>query len=391
VNILQVIPVFNPPEFYGGSQRMAYQISKELVKRGHDVCVYTSDAKRGNLRERVDDGFERYEGINIIHFKHISYRLIEQIGFVITPGIGKSLERMGAYFDIIHLHEPRGYQHLSVWRFASKKKIPYVVHAHGVLRLGQMPQRLYDFVCGKEVLRNAAMNIALNEAEVEDYEKSGVDRDKIRVIPNGIDLSQYIKLPLRGVFKSNFGVNADEKIILYVGRIERTKGIDFLVRCFARLVGDEHQGLRLVIAGKDDGFLGTVKSLVHNLGVADLVFFSGALSEKDKISAYVDSVFCAYLGQVEPFGLVPLEAAACGTPVIVSKGTYMAKIVDEGKFGFSVKFGDVDGAVSVMKKLLDDNLSNDMSSRAIDCAKQFSIQKTVDKIENLYFEILSKK
>jgi len=389
LNVLQVIPVFNPPEFYGGSQRVAYQISKELVKRGHEVCVYTSDAKRGNLRERVNQSVERFDGINIYHFKHISYQLIKRMGIVVTPGILRGLEREGNHFDIVHLHEPRGFQHMAVWRFASEKRIPYVVHGHGILGNGDLSHRLYDSAWGKKVLRSASMSIALNEDEVEDFRRIGVAKEKIMVIPNGIDLSQYSVLPQKGTFKRNFGIDDNEKIVLYLGRIDRTKGIDFLVRCFAYLVRNENQGLKLVVAGHDDGFLSEIKLLVDSLGISDFVLFSGVLTERDKISAYVDSVVCAYLGKFEPFGLVPLEAAACGTPVIVSKETYMAKIVDKARFGFSVKFGDADETLSALRRLLDDDLSKSMSPRAIDCAKQFDIKKTVDKIERLYCDLVS--
>lgn len=391
LNVLQVIPVFNPPEFYGGSQRVAYQISKELIKRGHEVYVYTSDAKRGNLRERVDESVERFDGINICHFKHISHQLIKRMGIVVTPGIRRGLERNGKHFDIIHLHEPRGFQQIAVWRFASGKGIPYVVHGHGILSNRDISHRFYDSVCGKRVLKSASMSIALNENEVEGFRRLGVAKEKIMVIPNGIDLSKYSRLPPKGTFKRNFGIDDDVKIVLYLGRIDRTKGIDFLVRCFAHLVRNENPGFKLVIAGQDDGFLGKIKLLVDSVGISDLVLFSGALTEKDKISAYVDSAVCAYLGQFEPFGLVPLEAAACGTPVIVSKETYMAKIVDQGRFGFSVNFGNVNETVSALGKLLDDDLSESMSLRAIDCAKQFDIQKTVDKVESLYCDLLSNR
>jgi glycosyltransferase involved in cell wall biosynthesis len=388
LNILQVIPVFNPPEFYGGSQQVVYQISKELAKRGHEVCVFTSDAKRSNLRERVKENVESFDGIKVCHFKNISNLLIKRTGIVVTPGFRRGLEREGKHFDVVHLHQPRGFQNLAVWGFASETKIPYVVHGHGILDYGGMPRRLYDLFYGKRVLRSASMCIALNDEEAEVFRRFGVAKDKVMIISNGIDLSQYLGLPSKGVFKKNFGIDDDEKMLLYLGRIERTKGIDFLIRCFANLVRREDRGLKLVIAGHDDGFLGQVKSLVDSLGISDLVIFSGVLTEKEKISAYIDSTVCAYLGQFEPFGLVPLEAAACGTPVIVSKQTYMAKIVEEGKFGLSVKYGNIDETVCALRSLLDDDVSKDMSLRAIESVKQFDLQKTVDQVESLYSDLV---
>jgi putative NADH-flavin reductase len=65
LNILQVIPVFNPPELYGGSQQMVYQISKELVKRGHNVTVYASDLKRSNLKKRVNEATEKIDVLTL--------------------------------------------------------------------------------------------------------------------------------------------------------------------------------------------------------------------------------------------------------------------------------------------------------------------------------------
>ena len=97
------------------------------------------------------------------------------------------------------------------------------------------------------------------------------------------------------------------------------------------------------------------------------MLFTGLLSEEDKISAYVDSSICLYLGQFEPFGIVSLEAAACGVPVIVSEGTPMANIVEDGKFGFSTKYGDTKRLAEGIKKLLnDDNTLDELVKRVAD-------------------------
>ena len=79
--------------------------------------------------------------------------------------------------------------------------------------------------------------------------------EKIAIIPNGIDLSEYVNLPPKGLFKKKLALDDNEKLVLYLGRVHRIKGVDFLVRAFADVVG-KLGDVRLVIVGPDDGFLG---------------------------------------------------------------------------------------------------------------------------------------
>jgi glycosyltransferase involved in cell wall biosynthesis len=114
------------------------------------------------------------------------------------------------------------------------------------------------------------------------------------------------------------------------------------------------------------------------------------LSENDKIKAYVDSSVCAYLSPYEPFGLVSLEAAACGTPVIVSAETPMSQIVNDGGFGFSVKYGDLNQLVKMLQIILNsDNLKGEMGQKGRRFVfNYFDWSKIIDKIEVIYNESL---
>ena len=114
------------------------------------------------------------------------------------------------------------------------------------------------------------------------------------------------------------------------------------------------------------------------------------LSENDKIKAYVDSSICAYLSPHEPFGLVSLEAAACGTPIIVSAKTPMAQIVNDGRFGFSVKYGDLNQLVKMLQIILNsDNLKGEMGQRGRRFVfNHFDWSIIINKIEAVYNEAL---
>ncbi len=392
MNILQVVPVFNPPELYGGSQQVVYQISKELVKRGHNVCIYTSDAKRSNLNERVWNAVEHIDGINVFHFKNVNAPLT-RAGFVITPEMRKSLVQEWAHFDLVHVHEARSYQNIIVWLIARKHKLPYVVHAHGLLggRIG-LTRKICDLVYGTKVLKDASMCLALNEHEAEQYRRVGVQDERIAILPNGINLAEYSDLGPEGLFKRRFGITENKRIVLYLGRIHRAKGIDFLVRAFAYLADNNRGNLKLVIAGPDDGYLSEVTTLVNSLGISDLVLFTGVLSAEDKVSAYVDSDVVVNVEPKNVFGLVPLEAAVCSTPVIVSNGNAISETISEGKFGFSVTYGDINKLAGIMAKILNnDDLSRSMGQKGRKFIfENFDWTNLVVKLEDIYKDVVKR-
>ena len=145
----------------------------------------------------------------------------------------------------------------------------------------------------------------------------------------------------------------------------------------------------LVIAGPDDGYLYKTKELVCSLGIANNVSFSGFLSEEEKISAYVDSLVVVSPEQFNVFLLVPLEAAACGKPVIVSSTNQISRIVREGGFGFSVEYGDIAALTEAVVKILRNNeLAEQMGQKG----RKFIFENcnwtnVVRKLEKVYEEI----
>jgi glycosyltransferase involved in cell wall biosynthesis len=384
MNILQVIPVFDPPKFYCGSQQVAYQISRELVKRGHNVTVYSSDL-RSDLRTRLERQVEEIDGIRVVHFKCSNPVLAENIKFVITPSMREGLLKESP--DVIHLHEARSYQHILVNRLSKKENFPYIVQAHGILEgAGGFTRWFYDFKYGDRILREAAKLIALNLQEEDAYRHAGVREDNIAILPNGIDMSEYVGLPPKGSFKRKFGIIEEKKVILYLGRINKTKGIDLLVKAYSKLVRDmELSKTMLVIAGPDDGYLSKVKSLANSLHISDSVFFSGYLSDEDKIKAYVDAdvfVTPSFIG----FPITFLEACAIGTPIVTTTLGDNLEWID-GRTGYVVKPKDQDLAQAIFKITSNSDLREEFSKNCIEIAKEFSIQRVVQRLEKIYGDV----
>jgi glycosyltransferase involved in cell wall biosynthesis len=316
----------------------------------------------------------------------------------LSPGMIKFLSHNLKNFDIVHLHLYRTFHNLAFYCCNTIDK-PYVLSAHGnMLPTFGNPtsrvlfmRRFFDLQVGKRIVGNARKVIAISKAEANEYLQFGVEKDRIEIVPNGIDLPRYAHLPPIGRFRTNLNISENEKLILYLGRLNKSKGLDFLVSGFAALNrGVGNGNTTLVIAGPNDGALEPIERLARHLGVSHRVIFPGFLSEEEKTSAYVDSDVVVNLEPGNVFGLVPLEAAACSTPVIVSKGNAISEAVREGAFGFSVEYGDTESLAMMLRNLLY-NLA--LASKMGQNGRSFVFEnygwpKVVDRLEEVYKNIL---
>ena len=393
MKILQVTSTFYPALAFGGAVKVILDVSRELVKRGHDVTVYSTNAFDQKRNFQLPKKECMINGIRVRYFKN----LLHPDNIFISPDMILTLRKGLRKFDVVHVHFGRQIHDAVTWHCAKNDNVPFVLQAHGSLLRTMAKQRLkrvYDVLFGYRLLRDASKVIALSQTEVQQYRGMGVPEEKIVVIPNGIDLSEYGDLPPKGSFKNKFNIPEDQKIILYLGRIHKTKGIDFLVKAYAYLTKNmKYNDAILVIAGSDDGYLKEVKSLVHSNGLSNRVIFTGFLSEEDKIKAYVDSEICAYLAPHEPFGLVSLEAAACGTPVVVSVGTPMSHFVNEGKFGFLVKYYDIFSFASLLQEILtDEELADELGRNGSKYVfDNFSWSRFIERYEQVYKEVVEER
>jgi len=350
MNILYVIPFISPEK--GGSVAIPYINSVHLKKMGNDVTILTTDFELNN--------YQYYKSLTNLGIKVIINKTNLNIGlFVVSLGTLNYIIHNINDFNVIHMHEYRSFQNIVVSFFAKLYKIPYIVQAHGSLTHFNVLHKLkllYDVLFGYKLLKGASKVIAFNQKELKQYVSMGVCKKRIEIVSNPIDFVDYVNLPLKNNFKKKYNIPETKKIILYVGRIHKLKGIEFLISSYAYLIKKmNYDNTVLVLVGPDSGYLSEVKRLVKFLNIDNSVFFTGYLFGENKVSSYVDSVICIYPSPWEQFGIVTLEAAASGTPVIVVKGTPMACLVDEGKFGFSVKYGDEYELSSIMKYILDNN------------------------------------
>jgi glycosyltransferase involved in cell wall biosynthesis len=393
MKILHVISTFPPAYAFGGPPKVAFDVCKELAKRGHYVEVYTTNAYDQKRNFKPLDKQIVVCNIKVTYFSNFPKIKNLYVAPEMIVKLWKTLED----FDIVHVHFGR--QLYDAFFGLGGKKIctPYVLQAHGALpHIGRMKRTkiVYDKLFGWRTIRNASKVIALNCVEAEQYKAIGVPEEKIAIIPNGINLSEYAELPPKGSFKRKFNIPEDRKIILYLGRIHKIKGIDVLVKAYVHLKNEMNvNDAVLVVAGPDDGFLNEVKSLAYNLGIADSVLFTGPLYGRDKLEAFVDSEVYVLPSRYETFPMTVLEAYACGKPIIASKVGGLIDLVKDGETGLLFEPRNVEQLAESIFRLLNDNYAaKEMGLKGENFVKEnFTIEKVVGKFEEVYKEIVKER
>jgi len=384
MKILQVINAFPPAWGAGGPARVAYEISKELVKRGHEVTVYTTDVYDAYSRLKYKRNPMNMDGIEIYHFKNLSDKLAWKnipIALGMAPVLNKNIKE----FDVVHAHLYRCFQGILVHHYAKKYGIPYVLQPRGsVPTISKSKQKkLFDIFLGRSIVKDASKIIASSQSESDQYLDvfPDLDGEKIEHIPNGIDLEIYQNLPGEGEFRRKYSIANDERVILFLSRIHERKGADILIEAFNKL-RNELGEVKLVIAGPDEGYLDKLKLIVNELNIENNVLFPGPLYERDKLEAYVDAdVFVLpSKDRYESFGNVVLEAWACGTPVIVTNNCGISEWINNN-IGYVVEYDKTQLYHTLYRILTDEDKRKRMSEHAKKFVREFSWDNIIEKYE----------
>ena len=376
MRIIQVAPYFQP--HIGGVESHVLEISRELIRRGHDLEVYTSQYSP-ELPEK-----EYIDGIPV-------HRVKTLLNVFTTPLFPKLRnELMGVSCDVVHVHVPPPFVEFFSARACNKTKVPLVMTYHCDLEL---PNILGKFIVGFYRRTFGHYSLLFTDKIVvttNTYAATSrsVWRFKPIVIPNavntkdfhpGVDASKIIKRhKLEG-----------KKVVLFVGRIKFHKGIEYFVSS-AKFLGDD---TKYLIVGSGD-FEPPIRDLIKSLDLEDKVILVGKVPQ-DELPLYYaacDLFVLPSLTRLEAFGIVGLEAMASGKPVIVSDIPGVREVITDGKEGYLTPPMEIKVMAEKIKRLLSDpGLCRKMGGRGrAKVVSRFDISKIVDDLEKVYRNAIRK-
>ena len=375
MKIAHVCPFYTPA--IGGVKQVVYELAQRQLKEGHEVHVYTSDWDKN---KRIKKKEEILEGVHV----HRCYHLFRAVNFVtIWPSVFFKL--LGQNFDVIHSHIP-GHAHAILAGFAAKiKKIKHVHTTHCPWtegyrnKLGVYGDYVSKYTYIPLLFKIVDRIIAITPWEIEFLLKYGARKNKIMVIPNGMDEILYHKIE-NNDFRKNLGISKKDKLVLFFGRLSPVKGIDKLLEV-AKEVVKKRKDVYFVFRGPDEG----MKSLVERNVNENILLVKETRDKKEITRTYQAANIYVLPSYREGLPLTLFEAMACGLPVVASPVNGVPYEMKEPENGFLVQYGDLKNLKKRILQILDDpKLTKSMSENNKIKAKKYSWDLIYKKTMKLY-------
>jgi glycosyltransferase involved in cell wall biosynthesis len=336
MKILHVLANISPR--FGGPARVCRELSEELVRRGVENTIFTTnlDYPKGILSVPTD-GPVLENGVLIYYFP-VSFRPL-----VFSTSMAHAIWDEMDKFDVVHIHGIYRFPQTFAGWYARKIGKPYIIRPHGSLdpylyfqKRNKWFKRIYEYLFELKNL-NCASKIhytTIDELKLTSF--LGLE-EKGFVIPNGINVSRFASLPKRGFFRNKYGIDPKTPMILFLGRINFKKGLDLLIPAFS-LLREKLPNALLAIAGPDnDGFGLQVHKWVNESNLEKAVIFTGMLDSEEVLTAYVDADVFVLPSYSENFGIAVIEAMACGCPVVISDKVNIWNDVSKSRGGVVVR------------------------------------------------------
>ncbi len=325
----------------------------------------------------------------------------EKRGFISARPVNTSLSG----YDVIHAHYWLSGLVANLLRTCWGTRFVQTFHTLAKLKneIAQRPQEMEgeERLKGERYLCTAADRLTANTVveERQLVRLYGAEPSRIRIVPPGVDLSRFHPIE-KAYAKSVIGVPQHHRIILFAGRIEPLKGIDTLFRAIALLKAQADPAFDdlcvIVIGGdpseqgqRDNEEMARLHALRSALGLNELITFLGA-RDQETLQFYYAAADCLVMpSHYESFGMVALEAMACGTPVIASDVGGLSQLVRHNHTGLRVPSKDPLALAKAAHTLLSDEAQRrTMGHRAACMAEDYSWAKIVDKLITVYEELV---
>jgi D-inositol-3-phosphate glycosyltransferase len=389
----------------GGMNVYVRDLTRQLGQMGIHVDVFTRSQDEHVPHVLHDLGY----GNRVVHVPagpEVPLPKGELAGYIpdFARGIAQFAAEKGIHYDLIHSHywmSGVAAEQLSTeW---GGTPIVQMFHTLGEMknRVAQTPEEregAYRLDGERQVIARADRIIVATMAEQAQLQwLYKADPVRMRVIPPGVDVSHFYPIPVDEA-KQFVGLAPDDRMLLFVGRIEPLKGLDTLIRAVACLnLSGLKEPVRLAIIGGEpeanpgemSAEMARVQQLCDELCVGKLVAFLGKRSQDTLPYYYSSAEVLVMPSHYESFGMVALEAMACGTPVVASQVGGLAYLVRNGETGYTVPDGDSDALCKCLTGLLGDTqLRRTLGRQAADYAQNYAWEKIAAQVFEVYEELV---
>jgi glycosyltransferase involved in cell wall biosynthesis len=326
-----------PPKTVGGLAQHVYDLNAALSREGVEVHLLTCSAPGAPEYEVQGNAhIHRVPAFQISAPDFVTWALQFNIA-VLERALGL-LERVGG-FRVVHAHD---------WlvAFAARavkhaKRLPLVatIHATEFGRNHGLHNATQNYISNVEWwLTFEAWKVIVCSRYMENELKYvfQLPADKVRVIPNGVDPENYVRRSER--VRRDFYAAPEERMVFYVGRLVREKGVQVLLDAVPRVL-ERMPNTKFVIGGKGP-YLEELRAQADRLGIAPRVYFTGYIDDGARNALYHWADVAVFPSLYEPFGIVALEAMAAKTPVVASGTGGLGEIIEHGLDGLKVPPGD---------------------------------------------------
>lgn len=338
MKIAQVTPYFHP--HIGGVESNVYNISKNLLKLGHEVTVFTS------LYDKALPATEDFEGLHIIRSKQLMNIFLTPV----TPSLKADLVK--DKWDIVHTHAPPPLSSYYVAVAKNKAHFPTVMTYHCdpeiPIRGGGTITGFYRYTLGNYTFRR--MDLVLAETETYAATSRAIWNTNAKVIPPGVDTERFNPSVSGDAIREKHGLGSS-KVVLFVGRLTFHKGVNHLIDAAAIYKDAKY----LIVGGGP--MEESLKRQAAQSPNSKNIIFAGKASDNELPHYYAacDVLVLPSITRLEAFGLVMLEALSCGRPIITSDMPGMREVVMDGVDGLLAEPLDSHDIAEKIRTLLEND------------------------------------
>ncbi len=376
----------------GGMNVYVKELTRHMERMGIEVDIFTRCHSEPHLDKSSQNG-----GIRVVHLEGgpLTANVDDLYDYLpdFLEALYEHVHQQGVRYQVVHSH-----YWLSGWagsQAALQWGVPHIMTFHTLAqiksqaRVGEREAPLRSET-ERRLMASSHLVIASSPHEKQAMVRLySAPRERIQVVPCGVDLSMFRPLNVDNA-RMRLGLNG-ERVILYVGRIERLKGLDLLLNAAASMEGKD--SLKVLIVGGDlagDPEIERLRGLTREMGMEGVMEFVGKVEQHVLPIYYSAADVCVVPSYYESFGLVALEAMACGTPVVASRVGGLPTVIQHGRTGYLMPWHCPEPLADSLEVILSSALlQRSMGLAARRRAEGMGWERVAEQIRALYEDLVA--